>query len=1090
MKKKWFKYGFLFESHRNVLKKMKLIIVFFFTGLIAVSASTYSQQVKFNLQLKDVSVRKIFEQIEDNSEFILFYNEDYVDVDRRIDIDAKEKKVEYILDAIFEGTNNTYKIYDRQIVILAPGVNEPLFLTKSVKEQPQTKEISGKVTSKDGQPIPGVSVIVKGTTVGTVTDSDGKFQLGIAADVKSLQFSFVGMTTQEVVIGDVSSFDIIMDEESYGLEEVIAVGYGTQKKSDITGSVASINLERLEMVPNLNVAQALQGSIPGLQIKQNTSSASGQSAEIMIRGRNSIAASNSPLVIIDGIPGGLYDVTPNDVKSIEILKDASAAAIYGSRGANGVILITTKEGQLGKPKFSYNAYYSTQRISNLPDIMDAGEFYRMKQVRDAAAIDVYETGVYESGNWTDWSGIALRNGTVQNHNLSVSGATEKVKYYMSVGYQDTEGLTLNDDYQRISSRINLQLSITDWLTIGTRTQLAYEDASGVPVGINNIFNINPLGHAYGPDGELLIWTFDGQSGANPLQVLDFDNTNKDYQISTNNYIDLDIPFIPGLNYLLNTGVRFGYGNNKTYKGTNTASGLSSKGSFSSKTSESIGITLDNIVSYNKSIEKHNITGTFVYSFEKNEGSKDNMVATNYPSDLLKWYATEQAENITPTYSINKTVLISQMFRMNYSYDSRYLLTLTARRDGYSGFGSKTKWGNFPSAAIGWNIANEEFFPLKDVFSVLKLRGSYGLNGNQAIDAYQTIARLNQNNMVSLATSLPGYLPGTLAMDNLGWEASTALNIGLDFGILRNRINGDINLFKTNTTDLLLDRTVSYIHGITSITQNIGETENRGIELSLNSTNISANNFTWKSSGNISYMKNEIVSLYGELDENGQEIDDVASRWFIGLPINSVYNYKWDGVWRSEEADEAAGYGQVPGFVKVEDVDGDGKITSGKDMQIMGQTDPKVMWGLTNSLNYKNFTLNIFMHGVHGVTKRDASKNDHTQAGVVTNNTFKDWWTPENNDANWIANHYLAQLQGGVEIPFFANGSFVRIKDISLAYDLSEKLLKKAKLSKFRIYVTGRNLFTFTEFEGLDPELGNQLATPLQKEYVLGLDISF
>jgi TonB-linked SusC/RagA family outer membrane protein len=906
-----------------------------------------------------------------------------------------------------------------------------------------------------------------------------------------LVFSSVGYLSQEITVGNRTSINVTLLIDVVALDEIVVVGYGTQRRSDITGSVASLPKDRLENVPNINAAQALQGAIPGVTIIQ-TSAGANPGSSLMIRGRNSIKATNDPLVIVDGIPGSIMDVNPNDIESIEVLKDASAAAIYGSRGANGVVLITTKLGRTEKPTISYNGYYSIQQLDNLPPIMNGGEFYNFKKVRDPSAITDFDTERFESGNWTYWPDLAFRTGSAHQHNLSVSGATQSTRYYVTGGFLNVEGIAINDEYTRATSRVNIDTDITKWLSFGTRTQIAYNDRSGAYPNMGDVFNISPLGVPYDEDGNLTIRPiYYEPNHRNPLEPTLYEDINRSYNVITNNFLDVDIPFISGLKYRINTGVRLGFDNRATYMGRNTLTGNVTGGSSTTIRSESSQILVDNIMSYINDFGRHSISGTLLYSIESNNSTSNQLDASRFPSDLLKWYASAQAENVIPSYTFRDDNLISQMMRLNYSYDSRYLLTLTARRDGYSGFGARTKWGIFPSAAIGWNIHNEEFFPAGTIVSDLKLRLSYGLNGNQAVGPYQTIARLTSTgaDMVSLKQSVAGYLPSTLAQDNLGWEASRTINFGLDFGLLENRFRGDINVYRTNTTDLLLDREISYVHGIPSITQNIGETMNTGFEFSLNSINISKNDFSWQSIGSMSYNRNRIVSLYGFLDEEGREVDDLINRWFIGKPINVNYDYKWAGIWQVDEADEATKYGQQPGFVKVEDVNNDGKIDA-DDRQIIGQTDPKFLWGLTNTFSYRAFTLNFFIHGVHGRTRLNPLKNDHAQAEVKLNRTLKNWWTPENPNTNWVVNHYNAQFQGGVLVPVFQNADFFRVKDISLSYNLPRNISESVGLSQFRIYITGRNLFTFTQWDGLDPELSSQSSIPLQKEYVLGLRIDF
>jgi TonB-linked SusC/RagA family outer membrane protein len=973
----------------------------------------------------------------------------------------------------------------------------------------QNKNITGKVTGDDGLGIPGVTILERGTINGTVTDTDGNYTLSASPNRDVLVFSYVGMEPQEIEIGNQSVINVIMVASTVGLDEVIVVGYGTQKKSDITGTVASLDKQRLENVPNLTITQAIQGSIPGVTV--STSSAGSSPNEvILIRGRNSIKANNSPLIVVDGVPygGQLRDITPNDVMSIEVLKDASAAAIYGSRGANGVILITTKMGRTGKPTISYDGYYGMQSFTKLPNTMTGPEFYDFKMTREPDQMSVSEQAVYDAGDWVDWVDLALRNGYSTQHNLSVSGGYENTSYFISGGITDVQGLAVGDDYQRVSMRFNLDSKITKWLTIGTRTQLSYDDRSGLNVvwdggsGYDGVFWMNPLTSVYDEDGNQAInpWPEQTQMG-NPLQPLLADNTNKSYQVVTNNHAIIDFPFAKGLQYRINTGIRIRFTDTATYWGGDTQNGLSKRGDSRTNRGQAESYTVENILNYKRDFGKHGLFITGVYSFEDYVNSSNALDASGYPNDFLTYYSAGQAEVLEPDYSYSSRTLISQMGRLNYSYDSRYLLTFTIRHDGYSGFGAKTKWETFPSLALGWNIANEDFFKgsvSDEVVNILKLRVSYGLNGNQAVGPYQTIARMSEQNFINGTSTMPGYRPSTLGMDNLGWESSKTLNIGLDYGFLSGRVTGDLNYYNTNTVDLLLNRTISSVHGMTAITQNIGETKNTGFEFSVVSRNIVKDNFSWTTSANFSINKNRIVSLYGDMldivDDDGKvigqkEADDIGSGWFIGQPIRVNYNYVWDGIWQLGEEEQAAIYNKYPGGSKAVDINEDGSIDPDNDRVIQGQRDPKFIWGMNNNLNYKNFSFSFFMHGIHGITSSNSLDSDNVFGGVLRNTTYKNWWREDNPTNEWIINDENGGSNGGRSAPKYYSKDFVRIKDITLSYDFAN-ILKTVGFDKLQIYVTGRNLITITNWPGLDPELSSQRATPLQKEYVFGLNLSF
>ena len=954
--------------------------------------------------------------------------------------------------------------------------------------------LTGTVTDvSTGDALAGVSIRVKGTNTGAISDASGKYSITVADPDATLVFSFIGYKTEEILVNGRTNVDINLTVDVTGLEEVVVVGYGTQRKSDITGTVTSLPKGRLENVPNINIAQAIQGSVPGIMIQQSSAGAA-PSEVIMIRGRNSILADNSPLIVVDGIPygGQIRDISPNDVQSIEILKDASAAAIYGSRGSNGVILITTKNGTVGKTVLTYDGYYSIQKFAALPDIMTGDEFYKFKQERFPNQITLSEQAVYDSGKYVDWLDLGLRKGASQQHNLSAAGGFRNTKFYIAGSLLDVKGIAVNDDYQRITTRINVETKVAEWLTLGTRTQFSLDDRSGSAPSMSGLLWTNPLSTPYDENGDLTIYPWpEDLTVSNPLGSILYDNVDKSQQIVTNNFAVIDFPFLKGLSYRINTGIRMRFTNSSTYRGRNTASGLNSLGNADTERSEYDNTVVENILSFTREYGKHSIFATALYSYERNTSGSNTLYAAKFPHDFLTFYSAAQAELIQPGYTFNDTKLVSQMLRLNYTYNSRYLLTLTGRRDGYSGFGAQKKWGIFPSVALGWNLKNEDFFPFKDLFSEFKLRASWGLNGNQAVGAYESISRLGSTDMVDGKATVAGYTPSVLGQDKLGWETSGTMNAGVDFGILKGRISGEVNVYKTKTSDLLLDRTISPVHGINSITQNIGVTQNTGVEFSVNSRNIERGDFHWTTSGNLAYEKNKIVSLYGILDENGREVDDVVNSWFIGKPIRVIYDFVWDGTWQLDEAAEAAKWGSQPGFLKLRDVNKDGMLTAA-DKQIIGQQDPKLLWGLTNSFSYKNFKLDIFIHGVHGVTKNifPLMTDLETFSVIRRNTTKKNWWTPDNPTNDFVMNNLQAEYMSGIRGYIYDPASFIRIKDVSLSYDFPGSLVEKVGFSKLRVYVTGRNLMTFTKWRGLDPELSNQEAIPLQKEFVFGLSLGF
>lgn len=971
-----------------------------------------------------------------------------------------------------------------------------LFLLFSFKSNGQNKSISGNVIDEGGIPLPGASILVKGTTSGTMTDFDGKYTLSVNDQATTLVFSYVGMETQEITIGTKTLINITMTSTQVGLDEVIVVGYGTQKKSDITGAVASVAKERLDMVSNTNVAQAIQGSVAGVTINNNSASASGGDVSIIIRGRNSISANNTPLIVLDGTPysGSLSDINPVDIAAMEVLKDASASAIYGSRGANGVILVTSKKGKSGKARFSYDGYYGVLEAVNLPHVLSPSEFYDFKETREPNALEPSEIEVYESGGGVNWLDLALRSGSTLQHNLSVSGGSDKFKYYISGTLLDVKGTRLNDDFQRSTLRFNLESNATNWLTIGANTQLSYSDFSGYEPSWSDVYYTNPLTTSHDENGDLTIYPWpEDEFFGNPLEDTLAENSYKRYKVISNLYFDVDLGFIPGLSYRLNTGLEYTHSRQGTYWGFNTKTGLESQGVAEVENDFRTNVLLENILTYKKEFGKHNIFATGLYSFQDDLRDDHDVDSQGFPNDVLTWRQANVAALIEADYTYQKRTVLSSMLRLNYGFDKRYMLTLTGRRDGYSAFGDNTKFGNFYSGAVAWNIHNEAFMANSGI-SNLKLRGSYGENGNQAVDPYESLTELVERSYVDGASLLAGYITDNeLGNPSLGWETTSALNFGLDYGFLNNRIRGSVEVYQSITTDLLTDRSISAFHGATEITTNIGEIKNEGLELSISANAIRTDNFSWDIDANISFNRNEIIDLYGD------KTDDVGNDWFIGEPIRVYYEYEYDGVWQiGDDIENSAQPLAEPGYAKVKDqltvdTDDDGifDATDGEinadDRIILGQRDPKTIAAFSMNFSYKNFGLYIMSQGSFGAIQQNGLKSDDVWGEVRRNTTLKNWWTPDNPTNDYYANIDGANIDG---VNFYESTDYWRVKDITLSYNLEQSVLDKLNISKFRVYATGRNLFTFTNYEGLDPEFTGTRNGPLQKTFTLGFNVSF
>ena len=1082
--------------------KMKLSALFFLTCMFVLQANdAYSQKTKITVDLELVTVEELIDVIEEKTAYRFLYMIDDIDLQRLVSIKAKKEKVTYILNHIFKDTNISYDIDDKQISLVKILKNTDKELANNIIQN----TISGTVIDENDQPLPGANVVEKGTTNGTQTDFDGNFSLTLTSDNPILVFSYIGYQKQEKAVENSTVVDLQMQPSSEGLDEVVVVGYGTQVKENVTGAVASLSEERLESLPNNNVLQALQGSVAGLSVTQSSAGAEGSDFNVLIRGTNSILANNQPLIVLDGVPysGSFSDVNPTDIASVEVLKDASSSAIYGSRGANGVILITTKKGKDGKVSITYDGFVGVNQITNVPELLDGAEFYAFRQERSPGFISPTEEEAFNNNVSTDWVDVVSRTAFKSQHTLSVSGGTENTNYYVSVSSLDAEGITLGDDFNRLSLRVNLNTRINDYIRIGTNTQLNRSDRSGLGPSFDgdeasqaDPYRMNPLIQPYDSEGNQLLfpWPEEPRFG-NPLQNLLAENDDITNKIFTNNFIEIDIPFLKGLSYKLNTGVEYENRKADTYFGTNTVTGiLAPNGRLSSLNSIRENYLLENIINYNRLFGKHDLAFTGLLSYQEEKFDERSLLAANFPSDVLTFYQPNQAQQIIPSVDYSKRILLSQMARLNYSYDTKYLLTLTGRRDGFSGFGPNNKFSFFPSVAVGWKISDENFMDgLSESINFLKLRLSYGQNGNQAIQPYQSKSRLESLNYVQGNDLAPGLVPSQLQNSDLSWETTTSLNLGLDFQLFSRRIQGSIDYYKSNTEDLLLNRSIPSTNGVSFITQNVGETQNNGLELVLNTFNITSPNFQWTTNANFSYNRNEIISLVTDQD-------DINNEWFIGQPINVNFGYIFDGVFQDEnEINNSAQPESQVGDAIIRDLNGrdelgnltgipDGVIDEA-DRTIIGSLQPDFSWGLTNSFSYKGFNLNIFLQGVQGIERPNDIYDDDVRSNNTDRNYFKfDYWTPESpTNFRWANREDANTLQ---RARIYEDASFWRLKDVTLNYDLKRAFPELDLFTSLQFYVTGRNLMTITSWNGLDPELIGSRNIPLQKEYVLGIKLGF
>lgn len=982
---------------------------------------------------------------------------------------------------------------------------------QAVQNVQQAGVVKGQVTDKNGDAVIGATVKVKDAQTGTVTDFNGNFSLSVQK-AGSIVVSYIGYLTKEVAFTPGQSLNITIEEDATALDEVVVVGYGVQKKSDVTGSVTSINKDRLSKLPVTNVLQAVQGAAAGVTITQG-SSIPGDAPSALVRGRNSINAGTGPYIVVDGIPisksgGSLNDINPGDIESMEILKDASATAIYGTNGANGVILITTKHGKDGKPSVSYNGYIGFENFAKKMDFCNGAQI--TQRYKDYVAQNPGETmyndyvknqneaDAQAAGKETDWLyDMVSQTGIIQDHNVTVNGGADKIKYFISGDYMSQKGVLKGFNYKRYSLRMNIDADVTDYLKIGTNSYIVSHNRDGGRVNFLMAEAMSPYGKVYEDDGSYCIYPMYTESlFFNPMRDVNQDHERRQWNINLNAYADINFGNIwkplEGLSYKFNFGYSFVPRRENYYNGAEQNDQNGYGYIFNAETQSR---TVENILTYAKDIKKHHFDITLLYASSRKKYHDNTATGAKFINDELLWHnlgggATQTAKSYTDLY---KTV--SQMGRLNYSYDSRYLFTFTVRRDGSSVFGSDNKYGTFPSIALGWNIANEKFMEKVDWLNNLKLRLSYGKAGNEAIGVYETLAKMSNAALTMDGQSATALYPSSrMGNSGLGWETTKTFNIGIDFGILNNRINGNIDFYTSTTTDLLLQRNLPKISGYSNVYMNMGETANKGLEITINSKNIVTKDFTWGTSLVWSWNKNEIKDLYGDKQ------DDLGNRWFIGEPISVIYDYVMEGIWQKDEIERGDHLNHdpqaQPGDVKLADLNGDGKITPEGDKKIQGQTTPKWIGGMTNTFTYKNLSLSIFIQTVQGLKRNNsllAMASD--EMGRRNSTTEIGYWT-ESNPTNEYRSLSKTSNRWGYGFP--RSAAFTRIKDITLSYQFPAQICNMLHLNALTVYASGRNLFTFTDWKGWDPESditqrgwgGYENNYPMTKSMVFGLNVTF
>lgn len=1081
------------------LWKIMRLSVFFLVLFVAqtFATATYSQQTRLTFKLQNAKVIDVLSKIEDQSEFFFLFNQKLVDVERPVSVEVKNESIDKILTKLFENTNVSYLVKDRQIILTTAS-------PESIVTE-QQKAVSGKVSDASGSSLPGVSVVMKGTTNGVITDANGYYSLSNVSENAILQFSFVGMKTQEVGVENKTTINVSMVEETVGIEEVVAVGYGTMKKSDLTGSVSSISSDRFQVGSGITAQQIMKGSISGVSVSQNSGKPGGTNT-IRVRGGTSISASNDPLYVIDGVPistsagvsstklssttdyfdqeavDPLSSLNPNDIESINILKDASATAIYGSRGANGVIMITTKRGSAGKTQIDYSFNTGFSNATKQLDVL-TGDEYRSIVNKLGVAFD-------DKGNNTNWQDLIMRSALTTSNFLSLTGGNDKSNYRVSLGYSDQEGIIKGSDVNNFNSRINLTHTELDGklkfdvnMSYGQQitNQAPVSNTVGSEMGSSIIYEsyvFNPTYPIYNPTtGDY----YDVPPyRVNPVSYTTelFDNRKSSKYLGN---ISASYNFIKPLTFQVNAGYNVNRVDRNTYISKGNLLGNGYNGWVSIQKLEDFNKLLETILKYNQKFGKHGIDAMAGYSYQYFYDAGNRESASGFLSDEFKWYSIQAATSIEiPTSYAQCNKLISMYGRANYNYDDRYLFTATLRRDGSSRFGSDNKWGLFPSAALSWRISKEKFYQ-SALVSDLKLRLSYGVTGSQEIGNYNSLSTLSASSggYIVGGSKITIVMPSQYANPDLKWEETAQTDLGIDFTMLKSRVQGSLDWYSKKTSDLLLSIDVPSPSYISKQIANVGSVRNSGIELSVNAEIIRMKNFGWSANFNVSHNKNEVLSLSNDkwIGKNmqtapcqGQGLSGSYAQLIMpGEPLGTFYGKRFTGF----------------------DSNGIETYANNGASEVIGCAQPDLSFGFGSKLTYKNWVLSMNLHGTKGNDIYNGTRNNQAYlSNLPGRNVFREAVTSG-----------VSRSQAKVfSSRFIEDGSFLRMDNLTLGYNFKTK---NTFLSNARVYVSAQNLFVITAYKGLDPEVNSEISStgvaplgidylsyPKARTYTLGINVSF
>jgi TonB-linked SusC/RagA family outer membrane protein len=1116
---------------KKILNIMRLTIILSLLTIFCASAvDGYSQKAEISLNLQNVTLRQALEAVKQQSEYSFWYRNEEVNLDKRLSVRIENQPIDCVLANLLVGQGVSYTIDDKHIIIY----KETEQSTSNIPVRQQDKPITGVVTDETNEPVIGANVLIKGTAFGTITDLDGKFTMEVPSNAV-LQVSYIGYLTKEVAVGSQSSVHITLTEDSKTIDEVVVIGYGSVKKSNLTGAVSSIKTTELQQTPITSIDQGLVGRASGVQVTQ-TSGMPGSVASIRVRGSSSLQGGNEPLYVIDGFPvysgsgfgetggknqmSGLATVNPADVESMEILKDASATAIYGARAANGVVLITTKSGKKGRDIVTFESSWGIQHVVKKIDLMDAQEYAAL--VNEAYINDgltpfynaTQMAGIAKLGKGTDWQDELFRSAPTQNYQLSFSGGDEKTSYAISGGYFDQQGIIIHSDFKRYSLRLNLDRQLSKTFKVGTHMSGSHTITKSPPTDVGDRLGVitgamkmNPVQSVYENEetGEYTQTNVPGILIPNPVATAKEQlYNNATTRILGDIYAEWE--FLPDLKakVSLGTDVMYLKANHYTPSGIYQSMGTATA---TINVNRSINWLNENILTWNKTvcdIHSFNILGGF--TIQRNNIETVKASSKGFVNDAMTYNNLGAASTyLAPGSAATQWSIISYLGRVNYSLYDRYLFSVNARVDGSSRFGDNNKYGFFPSGSLAWRLSEEEFMEAAhSVISNLKVRTSYGFTGNTEIGVYESLATLGNNNWTIGNGLVSGFYPNRIPNPDLKWEKTGQFDIGLDAGFIGNRFRVTADYYHKKTTDLLYNVAIPGASGYSSMLKNIGSVQNNGFELSLESDNI-AGTFNWTTAFNISFNRNKVLELggeeYKEMDEgDGHLKTGSIRRLIVGKPIGVFYGYRFDGIFQNEA--ECAKQTSSPspvgiGLRRYKDLDGDGKVDANNDREILGDSNPKLFGGLTNTFSYKGIELNVFLQYSYGnkIFNYNAMELEVPTGGQ---NVYKDLlnrWTPEHPGNEYPKASTNRNLL--VSDRFVEDGSYLKLKTLSLSYSFPK--LRFKHIGGLRLYITGQNLLTWTKYRGYDPEVSYRGASTLEagedfggypqsRTYLLGVKI--